>query len=101
MSHVLSPTTNLKTEEQLQIVRGDGIYLYDDNGKEFIEGLSGLWRTGLGHGSQELIDACARVMKTISFAQSFGGLYSRWAHELGDALDESYADLKARGSIAA
>ncbi len=51
MSAVIYPTTNLKVTEQLVIERGEGIYVYDSDGKQYIEGLAGLWCTGLGYGN--------------------------------------------------
>jgi adenosylmethionine-8-amino-7-oxononanoate aminotransferase len=43
MSTIIYPTTNLNQIEQLRICRGDGIYVYDEDGKCYLEGLSGLW----------------------------------------------------------
>ena len=57
MTSVIYPTTNLKAVEQLVIERGEGVYVYDDQGKQYLEGLAGLWCTSLGYGNQELIDA--------------------------------------------
>lgn len=38
-------------------VRGDGATLIDDGGKEYIDGLAGLWNVVLGHGRRELANA--------------------------------------------
>ena len=40
MTSILYPTTNLKHVEQLNIVRGNGVYVYDDAGTEYLEGLA-------------------------------------------------------------
>ena len=37
--------------------RGEGPYIYDDTGKQYLEGMSGLWCTSLGYGNQEIIEA--------------------------------------------
>ena len=55
-SAVIYPTTNLTATEQLIIDRGEGVYVYDNQGKQYLEGMSGLWCTGLGYGNLELID---------------------------------------------
>ena len=57
MSTIIYPTTNLNQIEQLRICRGDGIYVYDEDGKCYLEGLSGLWCASLGYANEELIDA--------------------------------------------
>ena len=48
MTALIYPTTNLTQVEQLNIVRGDGIYVYDKQGKQYLEGLSALWCAALG-----------------------------------------------------
>ena len=41
------------------IVRGDGAYIYDDQGKKYLDGLAGLFTVQMGHGREELADAAA------------------------------------------
>ena len=61
MSHVIYPTTNLKATEQMVVERGEGIYIYDNQGKQYLEGMAGLWCTGLGYDNRELIDSYQRA----------------------------------------
>ena len=45
-SYYINPYTNLKANEAsgpLVIERGDGVFVYDEDGKEYLEGMSGLW----------------------------------------------------------
>ena len=65
MSAIIYPTTNLNQIEQLRICRGDGIYVYDEEGNRYLEGLSGLWCASLGYGNEELIDAINQQLKTL------------------------------------
>ena len=39
--------------------RGEGVYVYDNQGKRYIEGMAGLWCTALGYGNAELVEAAA------------------------------------------
>ena len=39
------------------ITRGDGVCIYDSNGKRYIDGLSGLFVVQVGHGREEIADA--------------------------------------------
>lgn len=73
MTNVIYPTTNFKATEQLVIERGEGVYVYDANGKQYLEGLAGLWCTSLGYGNQELIDAATAQMGQLSYYHAFGG----------------------------
>jgi 4-aminobutyrate--pyruvate transaminase len=38
----------------LILERGKGVFVYDTEGKEYIEGMAGLWCTALGYGNEEL-----------------------------------------------
>jgi 4-aminobutyrate--pyruvate transaminase len=89
MSSVIYPTTNFKQIEQLKIDRGDGIYVYDTEGNQYLEGLAGLWCTSLGYGNQELIDAAADALSRLSFQHMFGGK----THQLGIDLADALADM--------
>ena len=60
IAHHLHPYTNFKKHEEtgpLTIVRGHGIYVIDDDGKRYIEGLAGLWCTALGFSDKRLAEA--------------------------------------------
>ena len=66
LAALLHPATNLAVHEErgpLMIERGKGIYVYDSDGKEYIEGLAGLWCTALGYGVEELAETAAEQMR--------------------------------------
>ncbi|KAA1193462.1 aminotransferase class III-fold pyridoxal phosphate-dependent enzyme [Pseudohalioglobus sediminis] len=86
MSAVIYPTTNLAATEQLLFDRGEGIYVYDQNGKQYLEGLAGLWCNGLGYGNQELIDAISSQLAKLSYSHSFGGKSHQPVIDLADKL---------------
>ena len=92
MSHILFPNTNLKTvREQGEFVlsRGRGVYVYDQYGREYIEGLSGLWCTALGYGNEEIAETAAEQMRTFSYGHMFGGK----CHQPGIALADKLAEM--------
>ena len=63
---VLHPYTNLRAHEQtgpLVMTRGEGVYVFDDQGREYIEGMAGLWCCALGFSETRLADAAARQMR--------------------------------------
>ena len=58
----LHPYTNARRHEDqgpMIIEQGKGVYVFDDQGKEYIEGLAGLWSVGLGFGEERLVQAAA------------------------------------------
>ena len=49
------------------IVRGEGAYVWDDQGRKYLDGLAGLFTVQLGHGREELADAAATQAKELAF----------------------------------
>src|SRR5579863_4558051 len=72
----------------LIIERGQGVYVYDSDGKSYIEGMAGLWCTALGYGNEELVEAAAAQMRKLSFAHLFTGKSHDPAIELAEKLKE-------------
>ncbi len=76
VANVLHPYTNLDAHPDTGphiIENGKGIFVYDDSGKEYIEGLAGLWCTSLGFQERELIKAATVQMERLPYYQAFGG----------------------------
>ncbi len=72
----------------LVIERGKGVYVYDSDGKPYLEGMAGLWCTALGYGNEELVQTAAAQMRTLSFAHLFTGKSHDPAIELAEKLKE-------------
>ncbi len=53
--------------------QGDGIYVVDDQGRRYLEAVSGLWCTSLGFSEQRLMDAATRQFQQLPYYQLFGG----------------------------
>ena len=88
---LVHPYTNLARFREtgpLIIERGQGVYVYDTEGKPYIEGMAGLWCTALGYGNEELVEAAAAQMRKLSFAHLFTGKSHDPAIELGEKLKE-------------
>src|ERR1019366_1055896 len=49
------------------IVRGEGEWVYDQNGKRYLDGLSGLFTSQIGHGRAELVEAAARQAAKLAY----------------------------------
>ncbi|HLW48703.1 MAG TPA: aspartate aminotransferase family protein [bacterium] len=55
------------------IVEGRGAMLKDADGREYIDGLSGLWNVNVGHGRAELAEAAADQMRRLAFNSNYAG----------------------------
>ena len=54
------------------ITRGDGVTIYDDRGKSYLDGLSGLFMVQVGHGRAELAEAAARQAENSGVLPAVG-----------------------------
>ena len=64
----------------------DRIYVYDETGEKFIEGMSGLWCTSLGFSEKEIIDTITDQLKKLPFYHSFAGKTANPAINLAEHL---------------
>ena len=62
------------------IVRGEGCYVYDENGKRYLDGLSALFCVNAGHGRAELGDAAAAQARELAF-------YTNWSYAHPRAIE--------------
>ncbi|TXL64790.1 aspartate aminotransferase family protein [Zeimonas arvi] len=85
----LHPSTNLalvQAEGPLVISRGEGVYVYDEAGNRYIEGMAGLWCAGLGFSEKRLAEAAYRQMLALPFYHSFSGKVPAISTELAEKL---------------
>ena len=54
------------------ITRGEGVTIFDDAGKSYLDGLSGLFVVQVGHGRAELAEAAARQARTLAYFPLWG-----------------------------
>jgi 4-aminobutyrate---pyruvate transaminase len=72
----------------LVLERGDGVWVYDVEGKPYLEGMAGLWCTSLGYSNRELADAAYQQMLKLPFQHIFSGRSHDPAIELAEKLKE-------------
>jgi 4-aminobutyrate--pyruvate transaminase len=90
IANVLHPYTNLARHQEigpLVLERGRGVYVYDNDGREYIDGLAGLWCAALGFGAEEqLVQAAAAQMRKLPYYHSFGHKSSPPVIDLAEKL---------------
>ncbi|MFF3957536.1 aspartate aminotransferase family protein [Streptomyces sp. NPDC001890] len=69
------------------IVRGEGTYIFDDQGKRYLDGLSGLFVVNAGHGRHELAEAAYKQAQELAFFPVWS-----YAHPKAVELAERLAD---------
>ena len=84
--HPYTPLNTFSATGPMVIRKGDGVYVEDDQGNRFLEGMAGLWCTALGFSEQRLVDAAIRQMKELPYYQIFAGRSNEPSIELSERL---------------
>jgi 4-aminobutyrate--pyruvate transaminase len=84
--HPYTPLNTFGATGPMVIKKGDGVYVEDDQGNRYLEGMAGLWCTALGFSEQRLVDAAIRQMKDLPYYQIFAGRSNEPSIELSDRL---------------
>ena len=71
---------------ELVIVRGEGVYLWDDRGQRYLDGTSSLWHAHIGHGREDMAEAIGKQLRTLEAFQTFGDVTNPPTLELVDRL---------------
>ncbi len=88
-AHLIHPLHNRTVHKTGHVwVKGEGAILTDADGKEYIDGLSGLWNVIVGHGRNELADATAKQIEQLAYCSGYAGSTNPKAIELAERLSE-------------
>lgn len=74
------------------LVAAEGVHYIDGAGRRVLDGLSGLWTCGLGHGREEIARAVSRQIATLDYSPGF-----QYGHPLSFALAEKLVELTPAG----
>ncbi|MFO7809086.1 aspartate aminotransferase family protein [Guyparkeria sp.] len=81
MSDFLLPTYN---RQPVRFVRGEGPYLWDESGVQYLDAVSGIAVTGLGHAHPDIAEALCDQAKTLIHTSNLYGI--AWQERLGERL---------------
>jgi adenosylmethionine-8-amino-7-oxononanoate aminotransferase len=72
--------------DTVEISRAEGSWVWDADGRRYLDGCASLWYANLGHGRSEIADAVHRQLQTMDAYTTFGDFTNRPAEELADRL---------------
>jgi len=84
--HPFTSIADLAKDGPTVMVSGQGVRVRDVNGREYLDGMAGLWCVNLGYGRREIVEAIARQSERLSFFHTFNGMTSDVVAECADAL---------------
>ncbi len=85
--HLIHPLHDEALHARARVwVRGEGALLTDADGREFIDGLAGLWNVTAGHGRQELAETMRDQASRLAYTSAYSGSSNPPAIELAERL---------------
>ena len=95
--HLIHPLHHpVDNAEPMIYVRGRGAMIQEIGGREYIDGLSGLWNVNVGHGRAELAEAAAAQMKELAYFSGYVGSTNIPAITLANKLMQiAYDNMQA------
>ncbi len=95
VAYILHPYTNAQAHRDagpLIIKRGDGMNVFDDQGKSYIEAMAGLWSVAVGFGEERLIEAATAQLKELPYYHTFSHKSNEPAIDLAERLVQMTPD---------
>lgn len=86
LEHTLFSWSKQSGLNPIAVEHGKGVYIYDYNGKRYLDFSSGLMNVNIGHGDQRITEAVVNQMKQISYVTP--SCVTRVRSELGKKLSE-------------
>ena len=83
---LLHPFAKPTRESFIRIVRGEGALLWDEDGRELVDGMASLWYCAIGHGRREMADAIAAQVATLEAYSCFDPFTTDPAEQLAEVL---------------
>lgn len=91
--HPFSDMGAVTQNGEFVVARGEGVYVWDTEGRRYLDATAGLWFANVGHGRQELADVAAKQMRDIAAYYTFGDVATPATVELAERLS-SIAPMK-------
>lgn len=89
LDHVLHPFTDFSTwadQGAVVMAESEGAYVFDSDGRRYLDGIGGLWCVNVGHGRAEIADAMATQARRLAYYSPFTDMSSVPAAELAHKL---------------
>jgi 4-aminobutyrate--pyruvate transaminase len=84
--HPYTQPRQLEREGPLVITRGEGVYVYGEDGRRYLEAMAGLWCASLGFSERRLVQAAQRQLEVLPYYHAFSGKVPGPVAELVETL---------------
>jgi putrescine---pyruvate transaminase len=84
--HPFSDMGAVERDGEFVLTRGEGVHVWDDADRRYLDATAGLWFTNVGHGRGEIADAAAAQLRKIAAYSTFGDFAVDTTIQLADRL---------------
>jgi adenosylmethionine-8-amino-7-oxononanoate aminotransferase len=92
----MHPYAKPTRESFIRIERGEGAVVWDENGRELVDGMASLWYNAIGHGREEMADAIAAQVRKLGAYSTFDPFTNEPAETLAEELRQIAPTPNAR-----
>lgn len=93
IDRVIHPISPIGGGDRISFSHAKGLRMWDADGKEYLDGVSGLWNVAAGYGRTDMVHAAQSAMERFGFAS----LYFSHAHDFATDLADKLASLTPEG----
>jgi adenosylmethionine-8-amino-7-oxononanoate aminotransferase len=80
--HSFADMSSIEANGEFVVERGEGVHIWDDQGRRYLDATAALWYCNVGYGRHEIADAAAAQLRKLPAYSTFGDLSNRPAIEL-------------------
>jgi adenosylmethionine-8-amino-7-oxononanoate aminotransferase len=84
--HSFADMAAVETGGELVVDRGEGVHVWDEQGRRYLDATAALWYCNVGYGRTEIADAVAEQIRRLAAYSTFGDLSNRPAIELAERV---------------
>ncbi len=84
--HPFADLAGIERDGELVIDRGEGVHVWDEQGRRYLDATASLWYCNVGYGRGEIAEAAAAQMRRLPAYSTFGDLATRPALELAERV---------------
>jgi putrescine---pyruvate transaminase len=84
--HPVADMSAVAASGELILERGEGVHVWDEAGRRYLDATGGLWYCNVGYGRDEIVDAAAAQMRRLPAYSHYGDISSRPTTDLAERI---------------
>src|SRR5436309_13465003 len=84
--HSFADMSAIQEQGELGLDRGEGVHVWDEDGRRYLDATAGLWYRHVGYGRGEIADAAAAELRRLSAYSTLGDVSNRPPVQLAERV---------------